>query len=591
MTGDRAPARSSRERSWRDLAPGVRRVLRYLGPSDEPWGMLLVLAVLVGLASGVSAIGLRRGVHLLFHELAHVRESWIGVLLPAVGAVLGVFVVAVVFREHEGHGVPQVIRAVCRGGGGMRRRGIVSLWLGSLLNVSAGGSAGLESPIVYSGASIGSTIGSLFRVDERRRSVLLACGVAGGISAIFNAPMTGMIFALEVVLVEWSTLTIVPVIVCAVAATEISRLVLGNEKSFLDASFSMGVPDLAACVVLGLVAGGVSTVLSRLVEVVSGAARRAPLGRFGAPLVCGLAVGAIGVTWPGAIGEGYDTVVQAIGPEGLEKGLLVCAGLALAKLVATGLTLGSGAPGGVFAPCLVLGALLGATFHRAASGSLPASVSLGPEGSYALVGMAGLVAGVMQAPLTGILLVMEVTGGYEVILPLMIVSVLSLLVARRFDSYGIYTKELAAAGDLLRLGTDRRILSEIDLREALDEDVATLTETMTLAQVIEVVKSTGRNQLPVVDPESEAFVGLLDLRTVRELLFDPAVARVTFVATVMDPEPPTVSLDASLAEAVELFDQSGAWVLPVLDGPRFAGLLSKSTLFDRYRRELSAQAS
>jgi len=524
-----------------------------MGPVDEPWGVLVALSALVGIASGIAAVGLRSGVHVLFHALADLRHGAVAVVLPGLGALLAVAIVGKAFREPAGHGVPQVIRAVCRGGGKMRKRGVLSLWLGSLVNVSAGGSAGLESPIVYSGASIGSTIGSLFGVDERRRSVLLACGVAGGISAIFNAPMTGMIFALEVVLVEWNALTIVPVIVSAVLATEVSRLVLGNESSFLDASFSMGVPDLAACVVLGLVAGLASVGLSRMVHVSGHLARKLPGSRYSAPLLFGLAVGAIGLVAPAAIGEGYETVIAAIGPEGLAEGLWLCLGLTFAKLVASSLTLGSGAPGGVFAPCLVLGSLLGASFHRLATLVLP-STSLGPEGSYALVGMAGLVAGVMQAPLTGILLVMEVTGGYEVILPLMIVAVLALLLARRFDRFGLYTKELAEAGDLLRLGTDGRILSEINLSEALDHEVTTISEELTLSEVIEVVKSSGRNQFPVVNPETGAFAGLLDLRSAKELLFDPDLARVTLVSTVMDHDPPTVALQATLAEAVALFD-------------------------------------
>ena len=223
--------------------------------------------------------------------------------------------------------------------------------------------------------------------------------------------------------------------------------------------------------------------------------------------------------------------------------------------------------------------------------ALPSLQGLGPEGSYALVGMAGLVAGVMQAPLTGILLVMEVTGGYEVILPLMIVAVLSLLVARRFDRYGIYTKELAERGDLLRLGTDRRILSEINLQEALDENVATVDEQQTLVEAVEVVRLSGRIQVPVIDRDTGEFRGLLDIRSVHQLLFDPDLARVTLVGTVMDSDPPTVALSANLRQAVELFERTGVWVLPVLDGSRFVGLLSKATLFDRYRSELLVQAS
>lgn len=579
------------EISWRTLAPGMRRVVRFLGQPDEHWERLILLAVAVGLGSGVAAVGLRSAVHWLFGFLASWRGGWTGLLLPAVGAVVAVGIVARLFREPPGHGVPQVIRAVCRGGGNMRRRGVFSLWLGSLVNVSAGGSAGLESPIVYSGAAIGSSIGSLFKVSERQRSVLLACGVAGGISAIFNAPMTGMVFALEVVLVEWSALTIVPVIVCAVSATEVSRLILGNEQSFLHAPFEMGVADLGLCLLLGLAAGLVSTGLSRLVDLVGDVSGRIPHARYVAPLTLGLGVGAIGLVAPEAIGEGYETVQTMIGTDVASRGLLLLVGLALAKLIATGLTLGSGAPGGVFAPCLVLGSLVGAAFHRTATAILPQDVVIGAGGSYALVGMAGLVAGVMQAPLTGILLVMEVTRGYEVILPLMVVSVLSLLVARRFDRFGIYNKELAAAGDLLRPGTDRRILSEISLREALDTDATPIAEDLTLAELIPILKRSPRDLFPVIDAETGEFAGLLDTHKVRELLFDPDLARVTLVSTVMDGDPPTVPLDASLAEAVASLEESGAWVLVVLEGGEFAGLLSKSTLFDHYRHELSVQTS
>ena len=578
------------ERSWRDLAPGMRRVMRFLGPPEERWEVLMGLAILVGLASGISAVGLRSAVHHLFEALAPLREGWFACLLPAGGALLAVVIVALLFREPPGHGVPQVIRAVCRGGGVMRRRGTFSLWIGSLVNVSAGGSAGLESPIVYTGASIGSMIGGWFKMDERRRSVLLACGVAGGISAIFNAPITGMIFAMEVVLVELSALSIVPIIVCAVSATEVSRLILQKSPTFEPEVFSMGHWDLAACILLGIVAGLSSFGLSRAVDFTHSLAQRLPRGRFVAPVLFGLLVGIVGLLAPEAIGEGYVTVQEFIGP-GFHEGLLLCLGLVVAKGIATAATLGSGAPGGVFAPCLVLGSLIGAAFHRAAMALELHGGLEGKEGSYALVGMAGLVAGVMQAPLTGIFLVMEVTGGYEAILPLMIVAVLSLLVSRRFDRYGIYTKELAASGDLLRPGTDRRILTEISVGEAVDEEVTVIQENLTLSQLIDVIQSSPRNHYPVVNPESGDFIGLLDLHSIRELLFDPDVARVTLVGTVMDVDPPTVELSASLGEAVQIFEEEGAWVIPVLEGTRFTGLISKSSLFDHYRHELSVQVN
>lgn len=565
-----------------------RRAVGYLGPVDERWGVILALAVVVGLLAGSSAVTLRSAVHLVFQGLEPVRGGWWGPVLPAFGAVAGVAIVSLIFRDRPGHGVPEVIRAVCRDGGRMRRRSMFSRWLGSLVNVSSGGSAGLEGPIVFSGAAIGSFLGAACRVDERRRTVLLACGSAGGIAAVFNAPMTGMIFAMEIVLAEWSAFSILPVVMSAVAATEVSRLWLGDTQPLLHAPFTMGVQDLLACGALGIFAGLVSVALVRAVGLVHRATLRLPGAPLAGPLVFGLLVGVIGMAYPGAIGEGYEVARAAIQSE-LGPGLVFCLGLALAKLAATGLTIGSAAPGGLFAPSLVVGSVVGVGFGRALAALLPGNLAFALEGSFGLVGMSGLVAGVMQAPLTGIFLVMEVTAGYDVVLPLMIVSVLSLVVVRRFERYSPYTLELAEAGDLLRPGTDQRILADVRVSETLDADATPVPDDMTLEDFVQVVKSSRRNHFPVLRHGTQEFAGILELVRVRSLLLDPALARVTLVGTVMDPDVPTIPLGASLADAMDAFEMAGAWVLPVVDGVRFAGLLSKSSLFDHYRRELVAQ--
>jgi len=476
---------------------------------------------------------------------------------------------------------------VCRGGGLMRRRAIFSRWLGSLVNVAAGASAGLEGPTVYSGAAIGSAIGGWFRVDERRRSVLLACGVAGGISGIFNAPMTGMIFAIEIVLAEWSTFTIVPLAIAAVGGTELSRLVLGNKVSFLHAPFDMGPKDLALCALLGVFAGLASVVFVKAnhrIHKLSARISSNPLIPAG---VLGLLVGAIGLISPDAIGEGYDVAQLAIQDE-LSMGLGLCAVLLLGKLVASSLTLGSGSPGGIFAPSLVIGALLGSTFAKSLRSIFP-DAPIAESGSYALVGMAGLVAGVMQAPLTGIFLVMEVTRGYDVILPLMIVSVIALLVSRRFDRYSLYHWELAERGELLRPGTDQRILADLEVRDVLDDDVTPVYEDMLLADFVDVLKGSRRNNFPVLRADSEEYVGMVDVAAARDVLLEPDLLHVTLVGTIMHQGHEPVSVNTSLGETMKIFEREGAWILPVVDGERFVGIVSKSTLFDHYRRELNAQ--
>jgi CIC family chloride channel protein len=374
----------------------------------------------------------------------------------------------------------------------------------------------------------------------------------------------------------------------AVAATALSRFWLGDIQPLPHAPFAMGVHDLFACGVLGVLAGLVSVALVRAVSLVHRASMRLPGALLAAPALCGLLVGVIGMAYPGAIGEGYDVARAAIHSE-LGPGLIFCLGLALAKLAATGLTIGSAAPGGLFAPSLVIGSVVGVGFGRTLATFLPENLAFAGEGSFGLVGMSGLVAGVMQAPLTGIFLVMEVTAGYDVILPLMIVSALSLVVVRRFERYSLYTVELAESGDLLRPGTDRRILADVRVSETLDADATPIRDDMSLADFAEVVKTSRRNHFPVLRSETREFAGILELARVHALLLDPALARVTLVGTVMDPDVPKIPIDASLADAMDVFENAGAWVLPVVDGERFAGLLSKSSLFDHYRRELAAQ--
>lgn len=448
-------------------------LFRSRGARSEQW-ILAGLAIVVGVASSMVAVLLRSGVHELFQALARFRGAWWAVLLPAGGALLGVWIVRLLFRETPGHGVPMVLEAVSRRGGHMRRRSIFSRLFGSMVNVASGGSAGLEGPTVFSAAAVGSVLGASLRVGERQRVLLLACGVAGGIGAIFNAPLTGMIFAMEVVLAEWTLGAVLPIAISATVATEIGRHVFGRSGAFAGTEIlTWSSADLAACAVLGALAGLLSVALVGLIFRVEGFTRR--MGRIrwmswpGAmAVVGGLGVGALGLWMPRAIGEGYDTVNLALSGH-LEGGLLLLALLGVAKTVATTLTLGTGAPGGIFAPSLVLGATLGMLFGGLLHQWFP-SAGFAPASFFALAAMAGFVSGTMQAPFTGILLALETTEGWHGTLPLILVAVLATLVSRTFLRHSFYTAELAARGDLLRPGTDRRILADLRASEMLDAD-------------------------------------------------------------------------------------------------------------------------
>lgn len=569
-------------------------VFRTRGARREPW-QLAMAAVLVGVAAAAVAVVLRSGVHWLFEALAPLREHWWGMLaVPAIGALLGVAIIRVLFREPGGHGVPAVLDSVTQRGGHMRPRSIVSRLLGSLVNVASGGSAGLEGPIVYSAAAVGSTLAGGMRMAERQRVLLLACGVAGGIGAIFNAPLTGMIFTMEVVLAEWTLGALLPIAIAATVATEVGRMVLGEQGAFVTAqSFTWNGHDLAASGVLGAATGLLSVALVAAIFRMERFTRSMKTGFFTGHLglvagLAGLGVGLVGLYMPEAIGEGYETVNAALsGDLPLGPWLLLLVG---AKLLTTTLTLGSNAPGGIFAPSLVLGSSLGYGFGTLLAYLFP-NLGFAPPAFFALAAMAGLVSGSMQAPFTGIILALETTGGWDGTLPLILVAVLSVLVSRTFLRHSFYTWELAERGMLMRPGSDRRILAELQAGEILDKEAVSIESGRTLEDLARLLPSTKRNHFAVVDVEGK-LLGMLDLTSLRGVIFEEAVRRVTPVDTVMDAAVTHISDSDSLLRAMETFESSGAWVLPVVDEQDlFLGTLSKSTLFDRYRTELIVQTA
>jgi len=556
--------------------------------------MMTGLALLVGLASGLMAAGLRAGVQALFGALEPLRSTPWGLLLPAGGALAGVWIVRLLFREPGGHGVPAVLESVSQKGGSMRRRSIVSRIFGSLVHVAGGGSAGLEGPIAFSAAAAGSSLAGPFKLAERQRILLAACGVAGGIGAIFNAPLTGLIFATEVVLAEWSLGAVIPIAVSATAATELGRLLLGGAVPPTRPTLPIEMHDLAACALLGALAGLLSVLLvsavRRVERTADGLRKRRLTGRMGVvAALAGLGVGALGWFLPGVLGEGYDTLRFAL-EDPLREGLLAGFLLLAAKFLATALSLGSGAPGGIFAPALVVGALFGRLFGETLGMVLP-HVSFAPAGSFALVGMAGLVAGTMQAPFTGIFLVLETTSGWDLTLPLILVSVLAVLVARNFHRHSFYTWELAESGRLLRPGTDRRILADLQVGENLDEETTVIEAGRTLEDLVQRLPFTRRNHFAVVESGTRRYLGMIDVAGLRAFLFDPELRRATLVETVMETALPTVAPERSLLETLVVFESSGAWVLPVVKNGVFEGTLSKAILFDRYRSELAVQTA
>jgi CIC family chloride channel protein len=549
--------------------------------------LLIVFAVIVGICSGLAALFLNRGLESMLTYLHHYRVYWWAIVLPGAGAALSSLFLEKIVNEGAGHGVPEVIYAVSRHGGLMRLRSSFSRLISSCLTIGSGGSAGPEAPVVMSGAAIGSNIAQAFSLNDRQRVALVGCGAAGAIAAIFNAPISGMVFAIEMILGEWSTMNIIPIAISAVAGTEVSRLLKGNQIVFAHRIFNIHFHDILACVGLAIFCAVASILLTRAMRSMHHVAKGVKVPVWIRAAIGGSMVGLIGYFLPDVLGEGYHAIRSAIDGS-FPAGLLLVTVLALVKILATSLTLGWGGSGGIFAPCLVIGAFVGLSYHRLIATVWPSALWVN-EGCFALLGMAGLISGILQAPLTGIFLIIEITGGYEVILPLIVVSAIATTLCHTIEPASFYLKDLVEQGQLLRPGTDARVLTDLSIQELLETDCTCVHPNMRLADFIEIVKSSHRNYFPVEDPQSRQFLGMIRMDDIRPYLFDPAMHNAVLTGQLMAPHVQTVSLHDDLSDVLRKMDEGRIFSMPVVSDNHFQGMISKATLLDQYRKELMVQ--
>ena len=549
--------------------------------------IVIALAGFVGLCSGLAAVALNRALHFMSESLHGLQHYWWAFLLPAAGASLSSIFLNSLLKERAGHGVPEVVYAVSRYGGLLRLRSSYSRLISSCLTIGSGGSAGPEAPVVMSGAALGSNIAKFFALRERQRITLVGCGSAAAIAAIFNAPIAGLVFTVEVVLGEWRTFNIIPIAIAAVAGTELSRLLQGNQIPFEHYQFNIRFVDILASFGIVLFATVVSLALGQLLKSMHHVAGRTALPHWVRPAVGGAMVGIIGIFLPQVLGEGYVPIQHMI--EGsFTQGLTFVSVAMAAKMLATALTLGWGGSGGIFAPSLMVGSLVGLVYYRLLVLIVPATALTG-EGCFALLGMAGLVSGILQAPLTAIFLILEITGSYEVILPLIIVSALTSTFCYYIEPASFYLRDLIEKGQYLRPGTDARVLSDLTVRELVETDYLTVPGDMLLKDFVDAIKYSHRYMFPVEDRATSRYLGMIFIDRIRPYLFDPQMHAVLMTEQVMETRVPTVQPDDELADVLNLMERQGLNSLPVVENERFMGMLSKSVLLDHYRKELIVQ--
>ncbi len=551
--------------------------------------LLIVAGSVAGICSGLAAVALRLSLESVLEWLHPLRHYWWAFVLPALGALFSSLYLEKISKEGAGHGVPEVIYAVSRYGGLLRLRSSYSRLISSFLTISSGGSAGPEAPVVMSGSAIGSNIAKFLVLNDRQRITLVGCGTAGAVASIFNAPIAGLVFSIEVILGEWKFVNIIPIAIAAVAGAQVSQAIIPEQVLFNHQPFNTMASDILPSLCLAIFAALISVLFTKSLRKIGGVAKKISLPFWGRAIVGGCVVGGIGIFMPLVLGEGYHFIQSMISGT-FSMGLFLTFLAIFAKIFATAMTLGWGGSGGIFAPCLVIGSLTGVVFHKAVLFLIP-SANIASEGAYALMGMTGLISGVMQAPLTGIFLIVEITGGYDTILPLILVSSISSTMSHYIEPASFYFKDLIERGQFMRPGTDARILSDLRLNELIETDYTRVSENMVFRDFIDIIKQSKQNLFPVIEDETEIFKGVIQLSSIRKYALEPGMYDMVFLNQIMDANVVTASLEDDLEDVLDSMALNNMDTIPVVEHDRFVGMIAKPKVLDLYRRELILQTN
>ena len=513
-------------------------------------------------------------------------------MLPASGILITFLIIKYMFRGRFDKGLGSIIYDISWNSGIVKKSKTFSHILTSGITVGLGGSAGLEAPIAVTGSAIGSNLARMFNLGYNERVILLACGAASGISAVFNSPIAGVVFALEVLLINFSTPVFIPLLIASASSAILSNLIYKGQLFYLVTTrwYFEAIPFY---LLLGIVCGLLSVYMSRITLLVEG--RLGKNNSILKPIFGGLLLGAIIFVFPPLYGEGYMSIEHLFKGEhatllqnGLFEGysgnasivLIIVMAIILIKPFATALTIGSGGNGGIFAPSLFTGALtgFGLAFFVNSTGLMQLSTV-----NFIAVGMAGILSGVVRAPLTAIFLIAEVTGGYVLFVPLMLVSAISYFISRYLEPHSVYTKKLAMEGRLMTDDKDKNALNLLNLSDLIENDFIILNVDDKLSSLVAAFQKSNRNIFPVVD-EQKNFQGIVYLEKVKENLFRPEHFETTPIRDIMDTNVPVIAINSKMAEVMEKFEDTNAWNMVVLDGTVYYGIISKSALISNYRR-------
>lgn len=560
----------------------------------------IVSSILVGLTSGLAAVMLKYAVHGLERLVDMTKDSEAFVLmalLPLAGITLAVLFAHFFLKGQLKNGSAEIVFNIVKRSSKINPREMYGHLATSALTVGLGGSLGLESPMVSTGSAIGSNFGTTYGLSYKERTILLGCGASAGIAAAFNSPIAGVLFAIEVLLTDVATAAFIPLIISAACGALVSKVILAEEATL---AFELQQPfnyyNVPFYVALGVLCGFVCLLYRGVLRSVD-LKFRSVEKLWMRVVIGGLLLFGIILLFPPLFGEGYEAVrlLEDKHPEQMVRGSIVASfvndeatmlcfigSLILFKMVAAGVTLAGGGNGGNFAPSLLIGSYLGFLFSRLVNISGIAQL---PTSNFTLTAMAGILSGVFYAPLTAIFLIAEITGGYGLIIPLMIVSSISLVIVRLSKPQSMEREKLSALLKSTVETRDELLLSRLDLSELIETNFAMIDSQARLKDLVSTIAVSSRNLFPVVDQERK-LVGIINLDKVRTIIFDHSRYEDTPVKDLMDKPPATVELTENLHEVLTKFDSTGLWNLPVIEAGRYKGFLSKSTILSRYRKEL-----
>ena len=563
---------------------------------------VIALSLVVGVICGFAAQLLKYLIHAIATALtAHFSQTtvnWLNLVYPVVGILIVTLFLKYVVKDHISHGVTKVLYAISRRKSRLKRKNMYSSLIASSITIGFGGSVGAEGPIVFTGAAIGSNIGKAFRMSPRILMLLVGCGAAAGIAGIFRAPIAGMLFTLEVLMIDLTGATVMPLLISSITGATVAYILEGyNAEFFFSQSEPFLIRNIPYTLLLGIFCGLISLYFTKvmfMMETMFKKIRSQSLKiTIGGVIMAGLIF-----ILPPLYGEGYFAINQLL--EGDYSKIVdgtffyfdrdnvwmimgFIGAIVLTKAFATSATNGAGGVGGTFAPSLFVGAMCGFLFAFFFNIIFDgAGIS---NKNFTLLGMAGVMSGVMHAPLMAIFLTAEMTGGYDLFLPLLIVSTLSYMTIKMFLPYSIYTMRLAKEGDLLTHEKDKAVLTLLKVDNVIEKDFKSVKPDMTLKQVVDIIATSNRNLFPVVD-ESGKLMGVVLLDDIRNIMFRTDLYKKMTVSRFMSSPPARIEIDMAMEEVMKIFDKTHAWNLPVVNNDKYVGFVSKSKIFNSYRRVL-----